>query len=533
MNLDDMYSQPESFFSSGEFADDSPEPAPSPNKRPALTLPGEGRWLGEFAAELGRALAPHRIFTRNGEVVTIDFEQERIVPITPDKLRTLAEKYCRFYGLDYRERRVKDSMMRDTAYAVAVSPQLHENLPPLLQLNFCRQPIIREDGAIDLLPAGYDESSGILTLDRVQFDAALPAENAIRFLRELFREFKFADPERSLAVAISSMLGLFGARLLPKRSLRPCLVVLANAEGAGKTLLVKLLVNPTFGTAPIGTRPDKEEEFEKVLLTAVREGRQILFLDNVRGLLASGRLEAFLSSEVWQGRILGKSESYTGENLATVFVTGNGLQVSPDLRRRCLFIELILDVERAEDRKFEQPLNDEVIRQLRPHLLAAMWSLIRHWDQRGRPAAARDHTGFPEWATTFGGIVEAAGFACPLDTPQISMPLDREGEDMRRLVMEMPISQRCTFQHLVDMMRANGCFENIVGIAAEGEAEFGDEARPFGANDRPKLGPSAVSRLGRLLSRYNGRQVGDRRFQVLGQGHSRAYVAQPLGEQPS
>ena len=52
----------------------------------------------------------------------------------------------------------------------------------------------------------------------------------------LLSEFPFADDGRSKAVAVSAIIGLFGAQLR-FRSQRPVFIYLGNAEGAGKTLL--------------------------------------------------------------------------------------------------------------------------------------------------------------------------------------------------------------------------------------------------------------------------------------------------------
>ena len=49
------------------------------------------------------------------------------------------------------------------------------------------------------------------------------------------------------------------------------------------------------------------------------------------------------------------------ENLMTVFVTGNGCTVSPDMRRRSLFVKLFMEDECAEDRKFKRVLDDATV----------------------------------------------------------------------------------------------------------------------------------------------------------------------------
>jgi len=63
------------------------------NGRPAVQLPGDGRPLGEFAAEIGGLLAPHHIFARQGLPFTLDPEGQQLQPATATWLRTWAEEH--------------------------------------------------------------------------------------------------------------------------------------------------------------------------------------------------------------------------------------------------------------------------------------------------------------------------------------------------------------------------------------------------------------------------------------------------------
>jgi hypothetical protein len=197
---------------------------------------------------------------------------------------------------------------------------------------------------------------------------------------------------------------------------------------------------------------------------------------------------------------------FAGENWVTVFVTGNGCTVSPDMRRRALFVELFMEAERAEDRNFKRVLDDAVLLAMRPRILAALSALVREWDAAGRPKPSRTHTAFPRWAEIVGGIVEFAGYGCPLETAEISSAADVDGSDMRELVKllgEEPVK----FDELVDKAREHGLFERIIG--SDGD-----------------LKPSDKSTLGKLLKRYDRRVFADgRRFVVDGKGHSRIFSA--------
>jgi hypothetical protein len=126
-----------------------------------------------------------------------------------------------------------------------------------------------------------------------------------------------------------------------------------------------------------------------------------------------------------------------------------------------------MEQERAEDRKFQRILDDAALLAMRSDILAALWAFVREWNLAGRPKPSRAHSSFPRWAEIIGGIVEFAGFGCPLET----------------------------------------LFERLLA----GEAE---------------LKPGNKSAFGKLLKRYDRRVFRDgKRFVVDGKGHSRRFMA--------
>ncbi|HEV2174553.1 MAG TPA: hypothetical protein VGR71_13345, partial [Nitrospira sp.] len=425
--------------------------------------------------------------------------------ITSQSFRTAVERYV----ICYRKRESRnntynvDTTMTDNeASGILASTQFTGKLRPVVRLNLCRQPVFRTDGMIELLPDGYDFPSKTLTISTVSYPEDMPLAVAVETIDDLFSEFSFADGARSKAVAIAALVGLFAPQLLPEGSLRPCIIVTKNAEGAGATTLVACAVVPIIGKLPTGVKPNDEDEIRKTLTTAVREGRSVILLDNEKSQLSSASLEAFITSPNWQDRLLGTNQSIIAPNLATVFVTANGCKVDGDMRRRSLIVELHLEAERAEDRHFRRPLDQAMLLALRSRILGACWSLIRNWLALGKPAPARSHSAFPGWAKIIGGIVEAAGYGCPLDTPGSDIVIDEVGESMRILVGAMQPGRTYEFSELVELCQANDCFIWLTG------GEMDREAR---------------STLGRLFGQWDKRQVGDRRFFVEGKGHAKRF----------
>ena len=476
------------------------------DSRPKVRLPGDDWLLSKTAADLGHHLADQSLFVRNGEIVLLEACDLRVV--TAQTFRTLVERHV----VCYRKRlrgpstySVNVTMSADDARGIMAAPQFTEKLRRLSRLNLCRLPVLRTDGKLELLPEGYDPASKTLTVSNVTYPEDMSLAAAVETINELFGEFCFADGDRSKAVAVAALVGLYAAQLLPQGTLRPCFIATKNAEGAGASLLVSCAVVPVIGRLQTGVKASDDDETRKALTAAVREARLVMLFDNVKGRLASAALEAFISSPTWSDRLLNVSETFTGQNIATVFVTANGCTFSPDMRRRSLIVELHLDVERAEDRYFRRPLDLQTLLALRPKILAACWSLVHNWDAQGRPSPSRSHSAFPAWATTVGGIVQAAGFGCALDTANVAIAADEEGAAMRRLVEAMQPDVPYTFAQIVEMCQANECFEELVG---ESETEIESASRVT---------------LARLLGRYENRVVKHCRFIIEGKGHKRRF----------
>ena len=478
--------------------------------RPKVRLPGDDWLLSVTAEELGQHLADKPIFVHNGEIVTSDGTD--LHSVTPQTFRTLVERHV----VCYRKRRagnasfeVKITMSDDDARGIMASPQFRERLRRVRRLNSCRLPVLRVNGKLELLSEGYDSASGTLTWSGVAYPEDMTLGVAVETINDLFGEFCFADSKRSKAVAVAALVGLYAAQLLPDGALRPCFIVTKNAEGAGAGTLVSCAVVPVIGSVPTGVKSDSDDEMRKVLTAAVREARLVLLFDNLKGRLSSAALEAFISSATWCDRLLGVNENITAPNIATVFVTANGCTITPDMRRRSLIVELHLEVERAEDREFRRPLDLPTLLALRPKILAACWSLVRHWHSQGQPPPSRSHSAFPAWAKIIGGIVQVAGFACPLDTADVAVAADEDGEAMRTLVEAMQPSKQYTFSEIVELCRTIDCFGGLVG-----DSELKNSSRVT---------------LARLLGRYHRRLVKDRRFVFEGQGHKRRYFVETVG----
>jgi len=499
-----------------KLPDANPSPTPLESflsdSRPKLRLRGDNRLLSDVASELGPHLSK-ALSVHNGEVV--EYRDRSLRPIGAQEFRTLAERHVTFYrvrSFNQANVQVGATLDESDARGILASPQFLECLKPIRHLNTVRLPVIRSNGSIELLPAGYDLETATLTDATVNYSESMAFADAVETIRDLFGEFQFSDGERSRAVAVVALLGLYGKQLIKPGELRPAFTFVKNAEGAGATTLAACAIIPVCGNLPIGCKARDDDETRKALTSAIRSGQEVFFLDNLKGHLDSPALEAFVSTPTWSDRLLGGNETITGPNTVTVFITSNGLTISPDWRRRSLFAELHLSEERAEDRVYKRPLSVPVLQAMRPTILAACWSMIRHWDALGRPQPSRAHSAFPAWAGVVGGIVESAGFGCPFVTPNVAIVADEDGQGMRGLVAGMAPGTAYTSSELVNLCRAHNLFEGLIGAS---DADMGRAQR---------------SAFGKLLARYNDRTVSDVRFFVSGTGHAKRFLVHPLAE---
>ncbi len=113
---------------------------------------------------------------------------------------------------------------------------------------------------------------------------------------------------RSRAVQLAAMLSQFAGGCVPPCSRGMGFLWNANTPRSGKTLLAKLAIIPVHGSVAIQSWASKDDELKKILDAEVLRAASYIFFDNVRGHIASQAIEAFITSPMWTGRILGKTE---------------------------------------------------------------------------------------------------------------------------------------------------------------------------------------------------------------------------------
>jgi hypothetical protein len=197
-------------------------------------------------------------------------------------------------------------------------------------------------------------------------------------------------------------------------------------------------------------------------------------------------------------------------NQATIFFTGNDCTVSADIANRCLVCDLFVEEANVQEREVAHPISDAwlIKRENRLKILSALFGLVRHWDQAGRPKpTGRIRVGFEHWCNIYGGIVEFVGFGNCLAEPELEKDVNTELADMRVLVLELLKRNddgrrrvEFSFQQIVNAAHEAGVFSWTL----EGKQEQGD----FVLTHKSEI------KFGKLLRKYAPLKPEVRRFRV-------------------
>jgi hypothetical protein len=261
-------------------------------------------------------------------------------------------------------------------------------------------PLLNGDGTIQSAE-GYDLGSGMWCENTPDLTGLVPgrptsedAQSALMLVRDTFKTFCFADAEMIDAAGSIPVVDLtkppgrdessFLAALLtavcrPSLPLAPGVLFRGpsiSGAGTGKGLLGRCICIIAFGREPHAvTAGATAEELEKRIAAELIEGSPALFLDNLNNTaFKSNLLASAITERPAKVRLLGRSQMVALNASALVILTGNGLNVSEDLTRRFIEVELDPRMENPEARPFTNNIRAEVKAQ-RTTLLAAVLTI--------------------------------------------------------------------------------------------------------------------------------------------------------------
>jgi hypothetical protein len=340
--------------------------------------------------------------------------------IRPMALATLRETLTRaatFERYDARSETYRACSPPDNVVSAVLARGMWPGVRPIAAV--IEAPTLRADGSI-LDSAGYDTKTGLLLVPSCTVPAVIdrPAQHdAARALRELcepLAEMPWAGEADRYAVA-SGILTLVGRAAIDGPV--PGLAVDANAPGSGKSLATDAIAIVASGrSAARVTWPETIEELDKVLSSYATTAAPLVAIDNVTTPVEGGPLDKALTAERVEIRPLGRTAVLSLPWRALVTLTGNGLDVRGDTRRRLLVARLEPLDESPEDRTgFKIPDLRAWCREHRGRLIAAALTLLRAYVVAGRPnMGTRTWGSYESWAALVPPAIVFAGGIDPM-----------------------------------------------------------------------------------------------------------------------
>lgn len=391
-----------------------------------------GESHGEVCRSVQRAIVRQQtenptLFDQGGRLVRVQrdkrLNETRAEPVTQAGLRThIDAEVCKFrFAKSDKESNVKTKDVpcpRDIAEHVYNLPL--DDFPVLTGI--ATAPFFDGEGNLVVTP-GYHEASGYyLALPKGLDVPPVPEEptaedvrGAVGNLDDALCDFPFDDGDdtggqSSKATVIAKLVQTFVREMIDG----PCPLYVTQKPKArtGASLLMDVVSIIALGTATRAmTEKATDEEYDKVIVTLLKEGARHIVFDNLSKKLDSAPVAQLITSTIYRGRELGSSRSIAERVTQLVEVAGNNVQLSDELRERALLTVLNARCERPQDRSgFRHPELKPYVKERRGVLVWSVLVIIQNWIARGRPAFSGKSLGaFESYCRIVGGILEAAG----------------------------------------------------------------------------------------------------------------------------
>ncbi len=484
------------------------------------TFPLPGKLISTFADEVARAIKYKKIIfyrPQSKDVVEVcklkkeSSKEEEYLGfrvIQPSRFITLAEKYIEPYIVklvpNSTPEKCNKSMGAELARNVLDSDNLQKELFQIKRIFTVPLPIIYK-GKLTFPRKGYDRRfKSWLPHDSPEIsDLNMSLDKAKKLLNEIYQDFCFQD-KKDLTNAIAGLLTPFLRGLYSQFNARtPISFYTANRERAGKDYCAGITGIVYEGYAleepPISNtenkRSNNNEELRKKFLSVLISGRKRLHFSNNKGFINNASFEQFSTAESFSDRVLGRNEVLTFDNEIDLSLSGNvGISYTPDFANRCRFVNLFLDIEDANSREFSKPDLHKWVKDNRPKILGALYSLINNWVKLKKPKHKTPFASYPDWANVCGSIMFNAGLGdpCQLDKKLLGDVGDSETKDMKLL-----------FEMCYEKYKDNWISKQEIKETLNENVE----ENVFGYYDFDKK--SDQTKFGRMFERYVGRILSD------------------------
>lgn len=315
-------------------------------------------------------------------------------------------------------------------------------IPEIKSVKRARLPVFLPGDKIGLLNKGYNKDSQIyVARNAVDVDETMSLDEALAEVEDLFGEFPYRDEGRSLAVHLACCLGVYCQEMLPSACACPVFQYTANMEGSGKSQLARTAILPIYGLEGYGsTTFDKTDKFREELNSLALSRSGYMFLDDMKGHLDSPMLNRWVTDATWQFRKFHSQDLLRVDKRCVTMISDNGVTLSDDLIRRTLIVAFWAEeagIDREE--KLRRVITDQWLNtaDVRARFQSVWWTLVRFWDQSGRPRSPRRIGSLSEWCDLIGGILHAAGFEDPFQKAGLLDGGDKMRTEFQMLLEEL------------------------------------------------------------------------------------------------
>jgi hypothetical protein len=360
-------------------------------------------------AALVAANEPPVLFNQGGKLIQL---QEREGERVPAEVR-LADMQ---HWLDKSARWVETKSKRPIL--VPAPPRIAQDLlaggrdfTPFPELRgIVHTPLFDRNGNLVATP-GYHREARLFYQLKGELNFSVPESPDVREVKaardwvteHMFQTLAF-DSEAALAHAWALYLLPFVREMIEGPT--PLHIINAPKEGTGKGLTNFVCTSPFVPGGPkVRTQPKTNEEWGKALLGYLEEGESHMFFDNASYSLDSGTLALCLTERVFANRRLGTNTSVAVPIRCVWSVTGNNVEVSPEIARRSVWIGLDANCEDPARRNYAVDLR-QFVREHRSEAVSAALTCIRWWIKHGKPLWTGGTMGsYEQWVETMGGIL--------------------------------------------------------------------------------------------------------------------------------
>jgi len=367
-------------------------------------------------------------------------------------------------------------------------------------------PTIRADGSILQTP-GYDNESRLLFIPDGDYPAVpanptqADAKRAAGELLDIVSDFPF-DGDVAKSVWLALVLTLIGRAAIVGNV--PLFGFSANIRGSGKSKLCDLAGLIAFGrTLARKTLPGDDDEMRKVITAIALEAKPAVLLDNAAGMIGNASLDAVLTADLWNDRILGKSKTTGDLPWRTVLMaTGNNLAFKADTARRVILCQLDCRHETPEDRNDFKHADIEAYTAKHRHRLAvAALTILRAFVDAGRPYEGKRLGSFESWSELICAAVVFVGLPNPLETVSVVREQDNTGNIVRLLL-----------DGIAAVGGVDGLTSKEILTGIQNESNTDEDWETLRAAFAEITDNPTIRKIGNILKRFQGRVCRGRRI---------------------